>query len=196
MKDNLLLGFENALITQNVSYRYAFARQSDITSVRELFEKELTKFPKKNGWWDPPKNMAINSALMGLNLWKFTLLPFRAHLRAYHAATERLPEGIVIHPNWDSVNNDLYADDDLSVAEVLIRVVKSTGQTLQEMVTAEIKWIETKFHVQVPEFIPTKLRTEIQKIATRRWGADRLRLRDTLIPFDGSKSVELGAFDR
>lgn len=196
MTDDLLVGYEDALITQNVAYRYAYAKKADISAVFELFDKELTKFPKKIGWWDPPKNLAINSALMGINLWTFTILPFHSEKRAYHPKTDRLQEGVVLHPNWDPFNQNLYPDDNLELATKLVKLVKTFNQTLQEVVVQELKWIETKFGVQIPDFIGAKLKVEIQKIAARRWSANRLRVKDILIPFDGSKAIELGMFDR
>jgi hypothetical protein len=195
--DDLLLEFEDALITKSVSYRYAFAKKADIAAVFGLFDSQLTKFPKKSGWWDPPKNLAINSALMGLNLWMFSILPFHPDKRAYRAATERLPEGIVIHPNWHpySQSASAYPDDNIEVAEKLIKVVKAIPLTIQSTIVHDLGFIEAKFGVKIPSTIESKLKTEAQKIAIRRWSTNRLKTKDTLIPFDGSKAIELGVFD-
>jgi len=193
--DDLLIGFEDALITQNVSYRYAFAKKADIAEVFGVFDKELTKFPKKTGWWDPPRNIAINSALMGINLWVFSILPSQFGKRAYRSATDRLPEGIVLHPNWHPYNNKVYPDSNIELAEKLVKVVKGIGVKLQDTVVEELRSIETKFSVKIPDFIESKLKLEVVKIATRRWSTNRLKTKDTLIPFDGSKAIELGAFD-
>jgi hypothetical protein len=195
MIDDLLVGFEDALITQSVAWRYAYAKKADVSAVFGLLDKELTKFPKRNGWWDPPKNLAINSALMGINLWRFSLLPFHPLKRAYRAAEGRFPEGIVIHPNWHPLNDKTYPDDTLEIVQKMIELVKGFSVSLPEMVAQELRWIETKFGVKVPDAIETKLKIEIVKIATRRWSTNRLKTKDTLIPFDGSKAIELGAFD-
>jgi hypothetical protein len=197
--DDLLTGFEDALLTQNVAYRYAFAKKADIASVFSLFDRELTKFPKRNGWWDPPKNLALNSSLMGINLWSFSLLPYHPLKRAYRAASDRFPdrfpEGIVIHPNWHPVNDKVYSDDDPEIAQKMVQMVKGFNSTLQSTVVEQMRWIETKFSIKIPDFIEAKLKLEVVKIATRRWGANRLKTKDTLIPFDGSKAIELGTFD-
>jgi hypothetical protein len=195
MTDDLLVGFEDALVTQSVAYRYSCVKESGMSIVYDLLNKELTKFPKGDCWWSPPKNIAINSAFMGINLWKFSLLPYHPVKRAYRAAEGRFPEGIVIHPNWHPLNDTLYPDDTLEIAQKLIDLVKGFSITLPEMVTQELRWIETKFGIKVPDAIETKLKTEIVKIATRRWSTNRLKTKDTLIPFDGSKAIELGAFD-
>lgn len=195
MTDDPLLGFEDALITQSVAWRYAYAKKADVSAVFGLLDKELTKFPKRNGWWDPPKNIAINSALMGINLWKFSLLPFRPSRGAYRVAEGKLPEGIIIHPNWHPLNDKTYPDDTIEIVQKMIEMVKGFGVTLQDTVASELKWIETKFGVKVPATIEAKLKLEILKIATRRWSTNRLKTKDTLIPFDGSKAIELGAFD-
>jgi hypothetical protein len=192
--DDLLIEYEDALITQNVTYRYAYAKKADIESVFSVLDRELTKFPKRNGWWDPPKNIALNSSLMGINLWSFAILPFNPAKRAYRAATDTTPEGIIIHPNWHPVNNKTYPDSDPKLANHMVKMVTGFNETLQSTIASELRWIETKFSVKIPDSIESKLKTGAVKIATRRWGADRLRLKDTLIPFDGSKPIELGAF--
>lgn len=193
--DDLLIEYEDALITQNVSYRYAFAKKADIQAVFDILDRDLTKFPKKHGWWDPPKNLAINSALMGLNLWQFSILPFHPEKRAYRVERDGRPEGIVIKPNWHPYNNNTYPDNNPELADKLVKAVKGIGIKLQDTVVAELRFIETKFGVKIPDFIEAKLKNECVKIATRRWSTDRLRLKDTLIPFDGSKAIELGVFD-
>lgn len=195
MTEDLLIGFEDALITQSVAYRYAYAKKADVSAAYELLNKELTKFPKGNCWWDPPRNFAINSALMGINLWKFSILPFHPLKRAYRAPGGSLPEGIVIHPNWHPLNDKTYPDDNIEIVQKMIAMAKSFGVSLQETVVEELKLIETKFGVKVPDAIEAKLRLEVLKIATRRWSTNRLKTKDTLIPFDGSKPIELGAFD-
>lgn len=195
MADDLLVGFEDALITQGVAYRYAYAKKANLSAVFRLLDDKLTKFPKRNGWWDPPKNLAINSAIMGINLWNFSLLPFRPLKKAYRAAGDRFPEGIVIHPNWHPLNDKTYPDDNIEIVQKMIEMVKGFSVTLPEMVVQEMRWIETKFGVKVPDAIEAKLKMEIVKIATRRWSANRLKTKDTLIPFDGSKAIELGVFD-
>lgn len=195
MSDDLLIEFKDALVTQSVAYRYAYAKKADTSAVYELLNKELTKFPKGNCWWNPPKNIAINSALMGLNLWAFSLLPFHPNKRAYRAKSDRFPEGIVLHPGWHPLNNQTYPDSELEIIEKMISTVKGFGVTLQDTVTEQIKWIETKFGIKVPAEIEATLKVGVVKMATRRWHINHLKTKDTLIPFDGSKAIELGSFD-
>jgi hypothetical protein len=188
--DELLLGFEDALITQGVAYRYAFAKKADIQAVTDLFAKELTKFPKGHCWWDPPHNLGINQALMGINLWEFGILPGFPHKTAYWKGDERYPEGLVVHPSWHPITNNALTDDDVKVAEKLIKLAKA-ADSVQNRVKEELKKVEAWFSVKVPSGIESKLVAESVKIASRRWGVNHLKMRDTLIPFDGSKAVEI-----
>lgn len=188
--DELLIGFEDALITQNLAYRFAYAKQADIQAVRDLFDKELTKFPKGHCWWDPPHNCAINMALMGINLWEFSILPGFPHKTAYWKGDERYPEGLVVHPSWHPTTNNPLTDDDVKVAEKLINLAKK-AESVQDQVKKDLKKVEGWFSITIPGSIETKLVAEAAKIASRRWGVNHLKMRDTLIPFDGSKAVEL-----
>lgn len=151
---------------------------------------------KKGGWWDPPHNFVINSALMGLNTWQFSILPMFAERMAYRPANpERgTPEGIVIDPSWNPAQNDPTRGDtvDHSVknAEALMKYGKSQ-RSVGETVSLELNWVEKKFGVQIPNDIRGTLVRDAPKVASRRWGIDRLRRKKILVPFDGSKTQEL-----
>lgn len=160
------------------------------------FESKLTTHKKgnKRAWWDPPHNMLINETLMGtLNLWDFTILPFHASKTAYRPASTRFPEGIVIDPNWSSVTGDSYPETP-RVCELMVEKVKA-AESIDQSVKDELASIESHFKITIPDAIKTKLVAESVKTADRRWGVDRLRRRKILIPFDGSKPIQLGSWD-
>jgi len=172
---------------------------SDFKQCMEYLDKHLTKFPKKNGWWDPPNNLAINSALMGLNLWCFVILPrFAGSAAAYRPKTDRLPEGIVIDPRWDPAPRSLGGNETYphtaKTAEVLVKQI-SNVHDVRFTVNYQLGWIEKEYGVKIPSSVQSKLVGDALKIATRRWGTDGLRRKRILVPFDGSKSIELGSWD-
>jgi curved DNA-binding protein CbpA len=161
----------------------------------EVLDKEGVKDKKKNHWWVPPHNFMINRAMMEWNFWSFTILPFFPDKRSYRPAKNGKPEGIVIHPIWDSVR-ELRGLRMLTVplAEKLIAHAK--GQpTVHDTVKEELHWIEEKFSISIPEAIKARLVTEAPKIAARRMSVDRLRVKSTLVPLDGSKPIDLGSWD-
>ena len=174
--------------------------ESPYDKMEELLNKEMTRFPKKGGWWNPPHNYAINWSLTGLNTWMFVILPLFAEKKAYRPANpERgMPEGIVIDPNWTPVHHDPTHGDTVAAnvrnAEMLIRFAKAAHK-VEETVKLELQWIETQFGIKIPAGVESKLVKDSLKVATRRWGTDRLRRKKILIPLDGSKSIELGSWD-
>jgi hypothetical protein len=172
--------------------------ESEFVKAHKLLDEKLTQFPKKHGWWDPPRNMAINSALMGFNLWVFNLLPMFPEKRAYKAKSDRLPEGLVIDPGWVPAPNSLGGNrlfgHTVEAVEFLIKL-PSKVKSVVDSSEYQLKWVETHFKVQIPSELMSKLLQDVLKIAPRRWGVDRLRSKRILLPFDGSKSVQLGSFD-
>lgn len=144
----------------------AFKRQvvGEEVDTTPILDAQLKKHPK-GGWWDPPKNYTINRAIMGLNTWRYTILPlFASRGGAYHPASESFPEGIVIDPSWRPVGqNDPTkgntVPDTPQVAEILIRVAKS-ARDITETVKLELRWIEQKHGVKIPSAIESKLVAE------------------------------------
>lgn len=155
-----------------------------------LLDANLERFPKKPAWWAPPHNLLINQALMGYNLWRFTILPMFPKKRAY---SETL-KGIVIHPIWTPVSDKLYGVLDSDLAQKMIAVAKQSS-TVQESVRQELAWMEREFSIDIPESIKAQLVKEAVVTAKRRWGVDRLRVKDRLVPLDGSKGRDLGSWD-
>ena len=160
--------------------------------------QELDQFPKGHGWWSPPHNAGLNQALMGMNLWQFTILPMFPKRRAYREDHK----GIVIHPNWSPAGNDRLGQVDLSgfshidieIAERIVSAFKKMP-TIQETVRRELAWIERTFGIKIPSNIQGGLVKDSLKTAKRRWSVDRLRVKDRLVPLDGSKARDLGSFD-
>lgn len=167
----------------------------EFDAVKDL-DVRLTRFKKSKrpGWWDPPHSLGVNETLMGtLNLWEFTIMPFNAAKRAYRPASARFPEGIVIDPNWASASDGAYPETP-RVCELVTEMVKKS-KTIDQVVRDELDSIEQHFGVKVPEAIRSKLLGEALKTAERRWSTDRLRRRNILVPFDGSKPITLGSWD-
>ena len=156
--------------------------------------QNAVKFPKKHGWWLPAHNMGINSSLSGLNLWVFTILPMFAAKKGFLPANDNHGAGIVIHPSWTSpVNLRETFEEDLENAKFLVDLA-SQHPTVGETVKAELKWLETHFRIDIPSNIAAKLIQEAPKIAARRWGTERMRLKDVFVPFDGGKPIEMTGF--
>ena len=166
------------------------ASDKDYQDFVTYMDANAVRFPKKQAWWLPAHNMAVNMTLVGtVNLWRFTVLPFQANKRAYVPETATHPAGILIHPTWNSSSRDSYAPS-LKFAMQLLAVADrevSVGDTIK----AEMKWIETHFHVDIPNDIVTKLVMQAPKMAIRRWGVDRLKVQSTFIPFDTGEAVAL-----
>jgi len=179
--------------------------EGEYEEVEDLLNKELEKL-KKNGWWEPNRNYVINWAIMGLNTWRFSILPFRAKMTAYRPAREARwqgdeprPAGIVLDLNWiptgitDPTRGQTIPSS-LKVAEALIKLAK-TQPDVKDTVRAELDWIERQFGIQIPSQVGLKVISEAPKVAKRRWGTNRLRSKRTFFPFDGGKPIQLGSFD-
>ena len=160
----------------------------------DILNEKLTPFKKGHGWWMPPYNLAINTALSNMNCWEFTILPMFAKKTAYRPASKDKPEGLVIDPNWTSVK-----DLDIGYSDIgkLNRIIDKlpTVDTVEDSVKHEIADVERHFKVEVPAAVKAYLMKEMPKFAVRRWGANRLRRKKILVPFDGSKPIELGSWD-
>jgi hypothetical protein len=165
---------------------------------RAILEKNLE--PLKRGFWKPPHNLALNFALMGANLWTFTILPLFWKKQGYRADLN----GIVIQPLWRSVqsgttlgyrNTSGFAILTPDVAQSIVSLI-GRAESIQDTVREELRLIETHFGIEIPSQIKTSLAsTDMLKVAKRRWRVDTLKLKKRLIPFDGSKPRDLGSFD-
>lgn len=149
-------------------------------------DTEAEPFPKKRGWWLPPRNFGLNQALMGYNFWRFTILPLFPKKRAYN---EQL-QGIVIHPIWTPAADQLIRDFDLETAKKVVGLMRKSP-TVQDDVRHELAWMEREFSIRIPEAIQAKILKDALTMAKRRWGVDRLRVKDQLIPLDGSAPRDL-----
>jgi len=156
----------------------------------EYLQDKLESFKKGHGMWLPPHNFGLNQALMGWNLWVFTILPMFPKKKAYNAEYN----GIVIHPNWTPLKGDrLFPEMDLDLAQKLVSIMQRSS-TVQETVRKELDWIEREFKIEIPSGIRSKMEKESLTMAGRRWGVDRLRMKDRLIPLDGSKPRDLSSW--
>lgn len=160
----------------------------------EILDKEMKPLGKKPYRWIPTHNFALNRALFGWNAWHFTILPFMAHAKAYRPAKRGKPEGIVLHPNWASYKDAEWGSLTPEIAERIISTAKKLP-SIKEAVQLELKWIETKFGIDIPSGVKSKILNEAEKVAKRRIDVDRLRIKDELWPFDGGKPIKLGTFD-
>lgn len=157
----------------------------------DVLNRELEPFPKKHAWWAPGKNLAVNVTLMGgVNLWHFSIIP-QFYRDIHRPARNGKPEGIVIDPGWHSTDNHTISNP---TPDIMYRCCKAAkeAESVGEAVKRQLKAIETKFSIQIPAAVESKLVKEADKVAKRRWGVDRLRARKILVPFDGSKAIELG----
>jgi hypothetical protein len=159
-----------------------------------ILKEKLTPFKKGHAWWMPPYNLAINTALSTMNCWEFTILPMFAKKTAYRPASKDKPEGLVIDPNWTSVKNlDIGYDETGKLRSLIDKL--PTIDTIEDTIKGEIASVEKHFNVTVPPEVRAYLLKEMPKFAVRRWGANRLRRKKILVPFDGSKPIELGSWD-
>jgi hypothetical protein len=157
----------------------------------EFLNKNLEALPK-HGWWSPPHNYVVNGALMAINGWVYTILPFRAGKTAYRPARDGKPEGIVIDPGWSPDDKD--GPWTGKVAEIFTRFAK-TQPSVPDTVRQELADIERHFKVEIPASLKSTIIGESLKVAKRRWGVDRLRRKKILMPFDGSRPIQLGSWD-
>lgn len=162
----------------------------------EVDEREAEKFVSENfesmkggGWWVPNHNLLLNQTMMGTcNLWVFSMLPLFPRKKAYNPKHN----GIVIHPSWHPYDKRVF---DMSLGDVKkVYVAAKSSPTVQDTVRKELAWVESEFKIQIPEAIQAKLVKSAIPTAVRRWGADRLRTKDQVIPLDGSKPFNLSAW--
>ena len=159
-----------------------------------ILKEKLTPFKKGHAWWMPPYNLAINTALSNMNCWEFTILPMFAKRTAYRPASKGKPEGLVIDPNWASITDlDIGYDETGKLRSLIDKL--PTIDTIEDTIKGEIASVEKHFNVTVPPEVRAYLLKEMPKFAVRRWGANRLRRKKILVPFDGSKPIELGSWD-
>jgi hypothetical protein len=149
-------------------------------------DAEMERLPKKAAWWLPPRNFLINQALLGYNFWRFTVLPLFPKKTAYR---EDLA-GFVIHPTWRPASDQFVRDLDPQLAQKLVGHARQAA-TIQETVRLELAWIEREFSIRIPEDLQGKVIKDALPTAKRRWGVDRLRIKNRLIPLDGSAPQDL-----
>lgn len=147
----------------------------------DLLDEESKRFKGAMTWWIAPHNLALNQAALAWNLWTFTILPLFADRRAYDAKNN----GIVIRPSWRPFSSTNFRDLDLVLAKKILGQMR-TFPTVQETVRRELEWIESKFSIRIPEGIQEKILKDILAVANRRWGVNQLRVKNRLIPLDGS----------
>lgn len=165
---------------------------ADYSQATEALNKELEVLQNGKAWWSPPHNYVVNGALMNLNGWVYTILPFRAALTAYRPAKNGKPEGIVIDPNWAPDDKD--GEWTGKMAEAFAKYAKAQPG-IQDTVRQELAGIERHFKIEIPNALKTVIVNDSLKVAKRRWGVDRLRRKKILMPFDGSKPIQLGSWD-
>lgn len=151
-----------------------------------ILDAELEALPKKRAWWSPPRNFLINQGLSAYNFYRFTILPMYAARMAYNEALG----GIVIHPIWTPLNNDYIRSLDVAAATKLVAIARKSA-TIQEDVRQELAWIERTFKIDIPDKIKATLTKDALTTAKRRWGVDRLKTKNRLIPLDGSPARDL-----
>jgi len=170
--------------------------QKEAYSVHEHLSRELKVVnPKKpNAFWSPGRSFVVNEALFAINMWFFSLLSGRLTDKSsgYAPAGKFMggtsPEGLLIRPMWGS-----YADKVSETPEAIDQVIElaKKAKTCSEVVREELDDVERHNGVKIPENVRSKLIAEAPKVAARRWGIDRLRVKPVLVPFDGSKPIEL-----
>ncbi len=163
----------------------------DYGQATAALNKELEALPK-HGWWSPPHNYVVNGALMNLNGWVFTILPFRAAKTAYRPASDRSPEGIVIDPKWEPDGKDTPWTG--KAAEAFAKYAK-VQPSVPDSVRKELADLERHFKINIPASVQSSLINDSLKVAKRRWGVDGLRRKRILVPFDGGKPIQLGSWD-
>lgn len=189
-------GDADKMVEINVARDVLLNAGSSEVSDYENDEREAEKFVSENfesmkggGWWIPNHNLLLNQTMMGTcNLWVFSMLPLFPKKKAFNTKHN----GIVIHPDWHPYDKRVF---DMSLADVKkVYVAAKSSPTVQDTVRRELAWVESEFKIQIPEAIQSKLVKSAVTTAVRRWGADRLRTKDQVIPLDGSKPFPLSAW--
>jgi hypothetical protein len=172
--------------------RRATDLDSAYAQATEVLNQNLEVLQNGKAWWSPPHNYVVNGAMMNLNGWVYTILPFRAAVTAYRGAKNGKPEGIVIDPNWASDGKD--GEWAGGMAEAFAKYAKAQP-SIQDTVRGELASIERHFKIEIPSALKAAIIGDSLKVAKRRWGVDRLRRKRILMPFDGSKPIQLGSWD-
>ena len=190
--DNLMRP-ESPRLAARVAARHMAAGEEDsYDDFVAYMDANAVPFPKGTAWWIPGHNFAINVTMMGrVNLWQYTILPLFAEKskdRVYRSAGGT-GEGLVVHPSW--IQHHKFAGAYPTIPELAERMIAfaASTPTVSESVKSELKWVETKYHFAVPMEIKTRLMMDAPKTAVRRWGVNRLKLKDIFIPFDGTKPM-------
>jgi hypothetical protein len=99
---------------------------------------------------------------------------------------------MVIHPCWQPFKNGDFPYN-MKALEAVLKEAQA-ADTIQNRVKKDIAFVESHFNVKVPSNVEAALLKDALKVADRRWGVNRLRTKDVLVPFDGSKSIELSSW--
>lgn len=155
---------------------------------------------KRAAWWIPDHGLVINQPFIGgFNLWVWSILKLFPTRGSYFPADPEngYAEGIVIRPMWQShpkFRNDQFPETVESV-EKLLKYARGV-KTVQQMTRDGFAWIEKEYGITIPGAIETKYVNQAPKIAKRRWSVDRVRMKDTFVPFDGGKAVPMPSWGR
>lgn len=151
-----------------------------------------------SGYWKPPHNLMVNFSLSGVNLWMFSILmPFWERL-----GFDRKNNGIVIKPGWKPLGDRVLGQTDLGghhhmtdrQVDIVLKAV-SDMKSIPETVKEELRKLEQHFHIEIPEASKALLIKNSLATAKRRWTANMLKIKNTLVPLDGSKPRDIGLFD-
>ena len=164
----------------------------DEEEAREYLAKHAKPTKKGHGWWIEPHNLLANQALMGMNLWRFR----------YDASVGQGgdgADGVIIRPMWDSLRHgDTVGQKDfggfshltMADAKQVVKMMKSQP-SVAKTTADELDDAEKKAGKKIPASIRAKILKGAPKVAARRWGVDRLKIKKQFIPFDGSKPYNL-----
>jgi len=169
----------------------------ELDAFNEFMDTNFILFKSKGGrrgWWLPAHNLGINEPLTrGLNLWVFSILPTFPEKKAYipeGTDPQSEPAGIVIRPMWHPYPGN--KGDDVDRTEANARTLLKMAQQAEpvgQSVQKQLKWIESKFGIKIPNSIKAKISREAPKMAARRWSVNRVKTNDTFVPLDGRKPV-------
>jgi len=151
------------------------------------------EFLGKNGYWMPPHNIVVNFALMGVNLWTFTT--FKSFWKSMGYRTDL--NALVLRLNWAPVGDSVLGQKNMSgfasmndaQVDHLLKTMK-TIPSVEESVNKEFKLMEQHFGIEIPNAIQSAFAKKCLAIAKRRWGVNRMRMKDLVLPLDGSKPYE------
>jgi len=163
---------------------------TDYVALYEALDQNLQILERKKAWWLDPHNIAFNLPLMGgFNLWKFTILPMFPDRFAYRKDLD----AIIIHPIWTSFQRDRQFAATVTNIPKFVKFARSLP-SIQADIANELSWIEQTFNISIPSSISASILRDAEKIAKRRWGVDRLRVKDQAIPLDGSKPYVINSW--